>query len=170
MPFPPGGFSFTSSSGGPGGGRSGFNPSDPNDLFERLFSGGAFGGASGGGDPFSGMGGMPRGGGGGSGGGGRFPGMDMDPPASARANAAPPAPTEIIKPIALTLEELYKGCMKKLLITKKRRNGESDANTLEIVVKPGYVRLYSFSFLYFLLSICSDADMNYQCNRKQERR
>lgn len=65
----------------------------------------------------------PMNGGGGGGGGGR---------------AAPPPATEIIKPLAVSLEDFYNGATKKLMVTKKRRSGESEANTLEIVIKPGY--------------------------------
>ncbi|KAK4692456.1 hypothetical protein P7C70_g9124, partial [Phenoliferia sp. Uapishka_3] len=60
--------------------------------------------------------------------------MDTDEEEAPRA----PTVTEIIKPLALTLEELYTGCTKKLKITKKRRNGESEAKTLEIPIKAGY--------------------------------
>ncbi|KAM0747044.1 DnaJ-domain-containing protein [Meredithblackwellia eburnea MCA 4105] len=138
--FPPGAtFSFGGMPGGMGGGarggRGGFTPSDPEHIFSQFF---------GGGNPFGGMGGGMGGGGGGFGGpsfttSGGPPGgfgMDMD-----SDDGFPPQKkevTEIIKPLPLTLEDLYKGVTKKLRVTKKRRNGAEEANTLEINVKPGW--------------------------------
>ncbi|GAA5916323.1 hypothetical protein JCM5296_007029 [Sporobolomyces johnsonii] len=147
----PGGTTFSFSTSGGGGG---FTPSDPNDIFSHLF--GSMGGG-GGASPFGGMGGMgggartggtrrPAGGnpfasmGGGGGGGfpGGFGGMGMDIDSEDEGPKKPAPPPEIVKPLPISLEDLYKGCTKKLKVTKKRRNGQEEANTLEIVVKPGW--------------------------------
>ncbi|ORY84730.1 hypothetical protein BCR35DRAFT_290298 [Leucosporidium creatinivorum] len=139
----PGGFSF-SSSGFPGGGRGGgFSPSDPNSIFESLFAGmggGGMGGMGGmgGGSPFSGMGG-------GMGGGGPYSSMGGGPPGGfgpmdtdSDDGHGHPKPPEIVKQLPVSLEDLYKGTTKKLRVTKKRRAGGEEANTLEIVIKPGW--------------------------------
>ncbi|BGP42464.1 Molecular chaperone (DnaJ super) [Rhodotorula kratochvilovae] len=151
--FPGGGgttFSFGGmpGAGGRGGGAGGFTPSDPNDIFAALFGsmgGGAPGGGgarssrTAGGNPFAGMGGM----GGGMGGG--FPGgfgMDIDSDEDFGAGGAgakrPPPPPEAVKPLPISLEDLYKGTTKKLRVTKKRLNGQEEANVLEVAIKPGY--------------------------------
>lgn len=142
--FPGGGGGTTFSFGGmPGGGGrgGGFTPSDPNDIFAALFGsmgggmpggggGGARrsrGGAAGAGNPFSGMGG----------GGGGFPGgfgMDIDSDEDFGHGAGghkPPPPPEAVKPLPISLEDLYKGTTKKLRVTKKRMNGQEEANVLE---------------------------------------
>lgn len=117
----PGGFSSSSfTSGGPGGASFGFSPSDPNDLFSRIF--GAAGGG-GGGNPFAGAGGF----GGGRGGFGDDDFMSAmgGMPSGAggkRRQTAPPAeadepPKEIQKPLAVSLEDLYAGTSKKLKLT-----------------------------------------------------
>ncbi|KWU41260.1 DnaJ-domain-containing protein [Rhodotorula sp. JG-1b] len=131
----PGGatFSFSGMPGGGGGrGGGGFTPSDPNDIFAQLFAGG---------NPFAGMGGM----GGMGGGGGGFPGgfgMDIDSDEDHHFGgggaAKPPPPPEIVKPLPVALEDLYKGTTKKLRVTKKRMNGQEEANTLEVAIKPGW--------------------------------
>ncbi|KAK4055056.1 Molecular chaperone (DnaJ super) [Microbotryomycetes sp. JL221] len=127
--FPGGGFS-TFSFGGPGmgggsGGRSGFRPSDPNDIFASLFGGASPFGGGGGGSSFSfGSGGGVPGG---------F-GMDTDSDDGRPAEK----PKDIIKPLAISLEDLYKGTTKRLKVTKKRRAGGEEASTLEINVKPGW--------------------------------
>lgn len=161
--MPTGGFSF-SSSGGPGG----FRPSDPNDIFAQMFSsmgGGAGGnpfgaglfdgmdmdGGAGGAGPRrsrraggGGMGGMPGGMGGGMGGmPGGFGGMpfDMDGGSGAGgSHAAEPEPEvkDIEKPLAVTLEDLYKGTTKKLKVGKRFLNGERDEKVLSVDVKPGW--------------------------------
>ncbi|GJN93393.1 hypothetical protein Rhopal_006448-T1 [Rhodotorula paludigena] len=145
----PGGTSFSFSSGGmPGGGRGGFTPSDPNDIFAQLFGsmgGGMGGGGAGGarrsrgsgGNPFGGMGGM----GGGMGGG--FPGgfgmdIDSDDDFGGASAKKPPPPPEAIKPLPISLEDLYKGATKKLRVTKKRMSGQEEANVLEVAIRPGY--------------------------------
>ncbi|KAM0791792.1 hypothetical protein ACM66B_004055 [Microbotryomycetes sp. NB124-2] len=124
--FPGGGFqtfSFGGPSMGGAGGRGGFRPSDPNDIFASLF-----GGAS----PFGGGGSSFSFGGGGGGVPGGF-GMDTDSD-DGRAEKPP----EIVKQLPVSLEDLYKGTTKKLRVTKKRRAGGEEANTLEINVKPGW--------------------------------
>ncbi|KAL7419346.1 Molecular chaperone (DnaJ superfamily) [Cryptotrichosporon argae] len=134
--------------GFPGGGGSGFSFHDPNDIFNAFFGGGMGGG---GGDPFAGlggggrsrsrgggMGGMPgmsgMGGMPGMGGMGGMPGgFGAEPSAS-----APPPPGEIVKPLALTLEELYKGGTKRLKITRHLRSGRSEEKILEVAYKAGW--------------------------------
>jgi DnaJ family protein B protein 4 len=132
-----GGNPFASFGGGAPGGFN-FSASDPNDIFASLFS--QMGG--GGGMPgMSGMGGMPGGGGGRRGfssfggmPGGMNMGMDMDGDdgfsgftSGAGRRSAPqsprPQPSEINKPLALTLEELYTGVTKRLKLTRKLVNG-----------------------------------------------
>ncbi|KAJ1798511.1 Molecular chaperone (DnaJ super) [Coemansia sp. RSA 2399] len=135
--FPGGGgatYSFTS--GGPGGGFAGFNPSNPEDIFSQLFGSG-LGGLSG----MGGMGGMGSRGRssqfmdvddvmGGGGGGGRGGGL------SSRR------PQEITRPLACTLDEIYKGCSKKLKVTRRVRgtNGTitSSEKVLQVDIKPGW--------------------------------
>jgi len=80
---------------------------------------GGMGGMGGGGMP-GGFEGMGRMGGGGQGG------------------AAPPPPGEIVKPLALTLEELYKGGTKRLKITRHMRGGNQEEKILEVVYKAGW--------------------------------
>ncbi|KAK8866123.1 hypothetical protein IAR55_001274 [Kwoniella newhampshirensis] len=125
----------------PGGGF------DPNDIFNTFFSsmGGGGGGAEdifgnlGGGGRSSGPrmrssrmgGGMPGMGGMGGGMPGGF--GDSSPSAS-----APPPPGEIVKPLALTLEELYKGGTKRLKITRHLRNGSQEEKILEVAYKAGW--------------------------------
>lgn len=81
-------------------------------------------GGMGGGMPgMGGMGGMPGGFGG-------------DPSPS-----APPPPGEITKPLALTLEELYKGGTKKLKLTRHMRNGGQEEKILEVAYKAGWKKV-----------------------------
>lgn len=123
--FPGGGFS-SFSFGGPGGAKAGggFRPSDPNDIFASLFGGNSPFGGAGGASGFSfGGGGVPGG----------F-GMDTDSDDGRTAEKPP----EIVKQLPVSLEDLYKGTTKKLRVTKKRRAGGEEANTLEINVKPGW--------------------------------
>ncbi|GAA5836500.1 hypothetical protein JCM9279_000408 [Rhodotorula babjevae] len=151
--FPGGGGTTFSFGGMPGaggrGGGGGFTPSDPNDIFSALFGsmgGGGMGGGggaggrrargAGAGNPFAGMGGM-----GGMGGGGGFPGgfgMDIDSDEDMGGAKRPPPPPEAVKPLPISLEDLYKGTTKKLRVTKKRLNGQEEANVLEVAIKPGY--------------------------------
>ncbi|WVF70260.1 hypothetical protein IAT40_005049 [Kwoniella sp. CBS 6097] len=126
--------------GMPGGGG------DPNDIFNAFFS--SSGGGGGMEDLFGGMGGGggrggPRmrssrmGGGmpgmGGGMGGGMPGGFGGDPSPS-----NPPPPGEIVKPLALTLEELYKGGTKRLKITRHMRTGSQEEKILEVAYKAGW--------------------------------
>ncbi|KAJ7158552.1 hypothetical protein C8R46DRAFT_957180 [Mycena filopes] len=162
--FPGGtsGFSF-STSGGPGGG---FSASDPNKIFEHIFGPSGFGGSSfsasfgngGGGGPrrarqsmfeqdvdmdspsgfgmpgMGGMGGMPGGMGGMPGmGGGGMPRRRASPKA-----AQPSAPTEITRPLKLSLNELFSGTTKRLKVGRRLLDGSSEDKVLEIQVQPGW--------------------------------
>lgn len=110
----------------------------------------------GGDDPFSGFGG--RGGGrarssrmgGGMPGmaGGGFGGMPggfggMDSPGG--GSSAPPPPGEIVRPLALTLEELYTGGTKRLKITRHLRHGGQEERVLEVAYKPGWKKVICVS-------------------------
>ncbi|KAJ2785264.1 Molecular chaperone (DnaJ super) [Coemansia interrupta] len=132
----PGGatFSFSSGGGGGGGGFSGFHPSNPEDIFAQLF-----GGVGGGGhgaqfmdvDGSGGMGGFPGLGGMGGGGGAR---QRMQP------NNMPPR--QVTRTLPVSLEELYKGCKKKLKVTRRVRSAEGimtpSEKILEIDIQPGW--------------------------------
>lgn len=121
--------------GGPGGmpqgfsSFGGFQASDPNDIFSQLF--GAMGGGMGGqggrrskNSGFSFSSGMP---------GGMNMSMDNDDDgfggftsgASRRTQKSqgPPPATELTRPLALTLEELYKGSTKRLKVSRKLLDG-----------------------------------------------
>ncbi|KAG0150426.1 hypothetical protein CROQUDRAFT_652336 [Cronartium quercuum f. sp. fusiforme G11] len=149
--FPSGGFTFSSSSGG-----AGFQPMDPNDLFAKVFamnSGGAGGGGfsglesllggnvgggsrRGGGNPFSGGGMSDDFFGGGS----SMPGSFGSHPTNGHSHQTPDdnGPEDVIRPLQLTLEELYKGVTKKLKVTRKLRDGRQVEKTCEVNVKPGW--------------------------------
>lgn len=105
---------FFSSMGG-GGGRGG-----PRMRSSRM------GGGMGGG--FPGMGGM--------GGMGGMPGGFGD-----AGGSAPPPPGEIIKPLALSLEELYKGGSKRLKINRRLQSGANEEKILEIAYKAGWKKV-----------------------------
>ena len=109
---------------------------------EDMFSG--FGGGSRGGRSRGSRmgGGMPGMGGGGFGGGmpGGFGGMDSP----GGGTSAPPPPGEIVRPLALTLEELYTGGTKRLKITRHMRNGGQEERVLEVVYKPGWKKVSLF--------------------------
>ena len=86
-----------------------------------------------------GMGGMP-----GMGGMGGMPGMGGGMPGGFGAEpsgSAPPPPGEIVKPLALTLEELYKGGTKKLKLTRHMRHGAQEEKILEVAYKPGWKKV-----------------------------
>lgn len=153
--FPGGGFSFSS-----GSGAGGFQPMDPNDLFSKVFAGGAgfsgleslLGGGMGGmggNGPQSRRGGHPFGGGMGGMGGmgddmfGSMPGSFSSGHghgSNGHASAPPndDGPDDVIKPISVSLEDLYKGATKKLKVTRKLRDGRTVEKTCEINVKPGW--------------------------------
>jgi DnaJ family protein B protein 4 len=81
-------------------------------------------GMGGGGQTFSFGGGAPRG--------SRRPGMGQ------QQSAPPPPPQEVTRPLALTLEELYKGGTKRLKITRRRADGSEEERVLEIAYKAGW--------------------------------
>ncbi|KAJ7067151.1 hypothetical protein C8F01DRAFT_1079313 [Mycena amicta] len=128
-----------------GPGASGFSASDPNKIFESFFSGSGFGGF--GGSSFGSMGG-------GRGGQRRgqtmfeqdvdmddasFPGsfsrMPGGMPGSRRRNVSPTkqaqAPSEITRPLKLSLDELYS-------VGRRLLDGTSEEKVHEIHVQPGW--------------------------------
>ncbi|KAJ9108873.1 hypothetical protein QFC21_000193 [Naganishia friedmannii] len=163
----PGGSPFGAGMGGGGGGGfpggfgGGFHASDPNDLFRcvigdqlllkkehsadphlfafdsSIFGGmGGMGGMGGGGmddSPFGMGGGQSFSFGGGAPRGSRRPGMGQQQP-----SGPPPPPQEITRPLALSLEEMYKGGTKRLKITRRRANGTEEERVLEIAYKAGW--------------------------------
>ncbi|KAF8134966.1 hypothetical protein EV363DRAFT_1322156, partial [Boletus edulis] len=121
-------FSFTTGAGG-------FSPTDPHRIFEEIFSGGF--------PSFGGMGGM----------GGRTPmfnehaggsffgGMPGGMPhrTQQRSTSAPaPQPSEITRPLKLSLEDLYSGSTKHLKVSRKLLDGSTEEKVLEIQVLPGW--------------------------------
>lgn len=107
----------------------------------------------GGDDMFSGMGGGRGGrsrgqrmGGGMPGMGGGFGGMPGGFGGESPA-AAPPPPGEIVRPLALTLEELYTGGTKRLKITRHMRNGSQEERVLEVAYKPGWKKVSTLSVI-----------------------
>ncbi|KAH9921910.1 uncharacterized protein B0H18DRAFT_1019797 [Fomitopsis serialis] len=148
--FPGGTFSFSTSSPGGGGFQSsGYNPTDPQKIFEAFFGAGGLGG-------LGGMGGM----GGFGGGGGRnrtgsmFASEDDDmsgfpfggmpggmpngrstPRTGARRPSSPApsaAPSEITRPLKVSLEDVYAGTSKHLKIGRKLLSGDTEEKVLEI--------------------------------------
>jgi len=133
-------FHYEFSTGPGGGGSGGFSFSNPESIFSEFLRG--QGGGEGLEDLFSSMGGgggMPRG----SPAGGRsrraqFGGAE---PAQPR-RADTPEPSTVEKPLALTLEELFKGCHKKMKIKRKAYDEVTGKRTnqdkiLEMDIKPG---------------------------------
>ncbi|KAI3653788.1 hypothetical protein MP228_001735 [Amoeboaphelidium protococcarum] len=153
----PGGTTFTFSSTGGMPGAGGFMPSDPNEIFSKFFQsfGGAAGGSGGldendlrafGGIP--GFGGFPSAGRGGRGGGragsasgmaGGFPAFGQQQQFMSNGGGKPQV---VSKPLKISLEDLYKGCTKKLKVTRKifDHSGQSmqAEKILTIDVKPGW--------------------------------
>lgn len=157
----PGGQTFSFSSSGPGANFSGFRPSDPNDIFASFFS--AMGGGMGGG-----MGGFPggsftsagrRGGAGGarSRGASMFAGFDdMDDsddygggmpggmPGAQTRRPRPAAPDDdksagdVIKPLKVSLEDLYTGTTKHLKIGRRLASGGQEDKILDVPIHAGY--------------------------------
>lgn len=124
-PFGGGGTSFNF-----GGGGGGFSQNDAFNIFSQMggfgmddgfssFGGGGMPGGMGGG--FS-SGGMPGGFGGGMGGG----------------RTKRPEPDTVTMPLAVTLEDLFNGCVKKLKINRKNSTGTREAKVLEVNIKPGW--------------------------------
>lgn len=143
-----GGFPGAGAGGFPGGGTfhfssngGGFHPSDADDIFKHFFS--SFGGS--GMDDF-GMGGM-GGGMGGMPGGFSFSSSGMPGGSSSRRFKTQPQepekPPAIKRSLPLSLEELYKGTVKRLKVTRKLRDGStgrpvSTDKILSINVKAGW--------------------------------
>lgn len=127
----PGGATF--SFGGPGG-SGGFSSADAFNLFNAFGMGGMgggggaemdddplsslFGGARGG----ASMGGMPRGGRSGR---------------SKSARMHEPVEPKLID-LSVALRDLYTGTTKKLKLRRRGMNGESESETLEVQIKPGW--------------------------------
>lgn len=135
-------FHFENGSGSFGGGGGGFNFSNPESIFAEFLKqqgggGGGSGGADGFEDIFAGLGG-------GRGGGGRsrraqFGGAE---PAVQQRRATTPEVTTVERPLALTLEELFKGCHKKMKIKRKAYDETTGKRTtqdkiLEMDIKAG---------------------------------
>ncbi|KAH0833235.1 hypothetical protein J3R83DRAFT_12295 [Lanmaoa asiatica] len=136
----PGATSFTFTTGP--GGSGGFSPSDPQHIFEQIFNFPGFGG-------MGGMGGM----------GGRTPMSSMFNDTSGgsffgsmpggmphhtsstqqRATSAPSfQPSEITRPLKLSLEDLYSGSTKHLKVSRKLLDGSTEEKVLEIQILPGW--------------------------------
>ncbi|KAJ3317290.1 hypothetical protein HDU76_001241 [Blyttiomyces sp. JEL0837] len=146
-------FTFTSGPGGFGGGGGrggGFTPSSAEEIFARFFGGrNPFAGGAGGGagdfmdvdesdEDFGGFGhGMP---GGMPGGFAKGAGRGRPTP----GHGGGPSPAQTVKrPLPVTLEDLYKGCTKKLKVTRKMLDGASGRavtteKVLEVQIKPGW--------------------------------
>ncbi|KAI0783941.1 hypothetical protein BC629DRAFT_1582514 [Irpex lacteus] len=109
--FPPGAtFSFSSS--GPGGFSSrsgGYSPSDPKRSSSKsIFGMGGLGGMGG----MGGMGGFPRG--------------------HVRNSTLTATPSEITRPLKVSLEDLYSGTTKRLKVGRKLLSGGTEDKVLEI--------------------------------------
>ncbi|KAG1047178.1 hypothetical protein G6F46_009879 [Rhizopus delemar] len=137
--FPGGGtFRFSTNGGG-------FHPSNADDIFKHFFSsfGGmddGFGGGMPGGFSSFSSGGMPGMGGSmpGMGGGFRRAGGFRQ-----QQQQDPEKPPAIKRPFPVSLEDLYKGCTKRLKVTRKLRDGATGRpvqtdKILSITVKPGW--------------------------------
>ncbi|KIK99958.1 hypothetical protein PAXRUDRAFT_822134 [Paxillus rubicundulus Ve08.2h10] len=132
----PGATSFTFTTGP--GGAGGFSPTDPQRIFEQIFSGEFPGfGSMGGGAPMASIfdddvggsffGGMPGG----------MPHRAST--GSQRATSAPASqPQAITRPLKLSLEDLYAGATKHLKVSRKLANGATEDKILEIQVPPGW--------------------------------
>lgn len=152
----PAGTTFSFNTSGPGFGGGGFNPTDPNKIFEQFFSGfSGFGGAGG-------MGGMGSMGGMGGMGGARSRGAsmyddddDMGPfsggmpggmpgsrPSSGRHSprhrSHSSQSADISKPLPISLEDLYHGTTKRMKVSRKTMTGDTEEKVLEINVLPGW--------------------------------
>ncbi|KAJ3562263.1 hypothetical protein NP233_g9684 [Leucocoprinus birnbaumii] len=155
--FPGGSFTFTTS--GPGGssfGGSRYQPTDPQKIFEQMFGGsGFFGGGGGLGNmfgaqsqafdedddmggnfPFTSAGGMPGG----------MPRRGTSRPGFTSSGSRPRShpyekaekPSEIVRPLKLSLEDLYTGTVKHLKIGRRLMDGTTEDKVLEINVLPGW--------------------------------
>lgn len=144
----PGGTTFTFTSGGSGGGRGGFSPSDPNHIFASFFKGMSgmdgmssmfgtsdddmerFGGGGSSFNMFGIPGQMPRTTRRGSTRRSSFPARNSSP--------GPEQPSEISRPLKVSLEELYSGAVKRLKVGRKLLSGKTEDKILEITVLPGW--------------------------------
>ncbi|KAG7377394.1 hypothetical protein PHYBOEH_000887 [Phytophthora boehmeriae] len=135
----PGGFTYTSTSGFPGGGFS-FHSTDASKIFEQFFGtanpmeaesrdpmASMFGGMGG----FGGMHGMQSGG---------FGGQDMF---GGGRSARQPRAQQLKSQLEVPLDQLYSGCTKKLKITRKVHDPSSnqlreEQKILEVNIKPGW--------------------------------
>lgn len=70
---------------------------------------------------------------------------DESPFGGGRRRPTGPA-TQIIKPLPVSLEDLYTGSVKKLKVTKKLLSGGTEVNTLEVTIRPGYKAGTKFKF------------------------
>ncbi|KAL8690901.1 MAG: hypothetical protein Q9218_003753 [Villophora microphyllina] len=124
-----------SSTGGPGGGSGGFSFSNPDNIFADFFKqGGA--GMGDDDDIFA----QFTGGGGRGGGKPKFRDSPMD---RRRRRAPSPEVTTVLKPLQLTLEELFTGTHKKMKIKRKTYDDGSgkrkmEDKILDMDIKPGY--------------------------------
>jgi len=117
-------FVFNSSGGMPGG----MGNMDPHDIFAQLFGDDDLSG-------FGGMGGMgAMGGMGGMSGMGGMGGMGQGHRKQRRRQSPSKAPHEVTHTLPCSLDELYKGTMKRIKIT----NNTGASNVLEIGVQPGW--------------------------------
>ncbi|KAG5720572.1 Protein psi1 [Termitomyces sp. T112] len=152
-----GGPTFTFTSTGPGGGAGnfgGFSPSDPSKIFEHIFGPG-FAGFN-----FGGMGG----GGGGPRAGSQSNPFDIDDEMDgsffpggmpggiphARSNARRPGPpphshshshsppSEVTRPLKVSLQDLYTGTLKHIKVGRRRSDGTTEDKVLEIQIHPGW--------------------------------
>eukprot|EP01134_Creolimax_fragrantissima_P006693 CFRG6693T1 len=134
------GFTFTSSSGGPGRGGYHFSSQDANNIFAKLFETHGMGGNSMGG--MHGLSSMFGGGGGGLGG----MGMDIDRDSfgmSSSMGGGVGGTKPMTHQLACTLEDLYIGTRKKLKVTRtvedpQTRTSRTESEVLTIDVKPGW--------------------------------
>eukprot|EP00004_Rigifila_ramosa_P023060 TRINITY_DN6416_c0_g1_i1.p1 TRINITY_DN6416_c0_g1~~TRINITY_DN6416_c0_g1_i1.p1 ORF type:complete len:350 (+),score=78.33 TRINITY_DN6416_c0_g1_i1:155-1204(+) len=143
--FPGGPGGEGASAGGPGFSYN-FSGGDAEEIFRQFFGGGGrggggfsffSGGAGGDDDPFSAFGGMPgmrRSSRGGFGGASPFGDVGHGGP-----RKAPP----VVRECPISLEDLYKGCTKKMKITKRIRDSSTKKTMevekiLELEIKPGW--------------------------------
>ncbi|KAG7194014.1 uncharacterized protein KQ657_005213 [Scheffersomyces spartinae] len=119
-----------------GGGHHTFSQADAFNIFSQM---GGFGMGDDGGFSFS-SGGMPGGGGGFSSFGGGSGGMPGG--FSSYGGGTPrqrrPEPDTVSMPLAVSLDDLYKGGVKKMKLNRKGINGERETKVIEINLKPGW--------------------------------
>lgn len=116
------------------GGGHGFSQADAFNIFSQM---GGFG-MDDGGFSFTSSG-MP-GGFGGMGGAGGMPGGfgGMGGGMGGGRSARRPEPDTVTMPLAVSLEDLYNGAVKKLKINRKNASGTKELKVLEIQIKPGW--------------------------------